>query len=61
MKPSDLDETVLRLAATAYLGRYTGVSRTHSASDLRIFFTWCGERDLAPLAARRAQIELYVR
>ena len=61
MEPSDLDETVLQLAATAYLGRYTGVSRTHSESDLRIFFAWCGERDLAPLSARRAQIELYVR
>ncbi|WP_233594805.1 tyrosine-type recombinase/integrase [Amycolatopsis sp. WAC 04169] len=56
-----MDETVLRLAAAAYLGRYSGVSRRHSESDLRIFFTWCGERDLAPLAARRAQVELYVR
>ncbi|WP_372673148.1 hypothetical protein [Amycolatopsis kentuckyensis] len=54
MEPSDLDETVLRLAAMAYLGRYTGASRTHSASDLRIFFTWCHERELAPLAAVRA-------
>lgn len=61
MKSSDLDETMLRLAATAHLGRYSGVSWTHSESDLRIFFTWCGERDLAPLAARREQIELYVR
>ncbi len=61
MEPSDLDETVLRLAAAAYLGRYSGVSRTHSESDPRIFFTWCGERDLSPLAAGRAQIELYVR
>jgi hypothetical protein len=41
MEPSDLNDTVLRLAALAYLGRYTGVSRTHSESDLRIFFTWC--------------------
>jgi hypothetical protein len=54
-------EIVLRLAASAYLGRYTGVSRVHSESDLRLFFTWCAERDLAPLAAQRAQIELYVR
>jgi integrase/recombinase XerD len=52
---------VLRLAAAAYLGYYSGVSRTHTESDLRIFFTWCGDRDLAPLAACRAQIELYVR
>jgi len=61
MKTSGLDQTVLRLAAAAYLGRYSGVSRTHSESDLRIFFTWCGERELTPLAARRAQIEMYVR
>ncbi|MGA6162561.1 tyrosine-type recombinase/integrase [Amycolatopsis magusensis] len=61
MEPSDLDDTGLRLAAAAYLGRYTGVSRTHSESDLRIFFNWCQQRELAPVAARRAQIELYVR
>jgi integrase/recombinase XerD len=61
MEPSDLNDTVSRLAALAYLGRYTGVSRTHSESDLRIFFTWCQERELAPLAAGRAQIELYIR
>src|SRR4051812_14993917 len=61
MEPSDLNDTVLRLASLAYLGRYTGVSRTHSESDLRIFFAWCQERELAPLAAGRAQIELYVR
>jgi hypothetical protein len=50
-----------QLAAAAYLGRYTGVSRLHSESDLPLFFTWCVERDLPLLAARRAQIELYVR
>ena len=61
MEPSTLNDTLLRVAALAYLGRYTGVSRTHSESDLRTFFTWCHERDLAPLAAGRAQIELYVR
>lgn len=61
MEPSDPDETVLRLAATAYHGRYTGVSWTHSESDLQIFFTWCSERDLAPLAPRRTRIELHVR
>ncbi|GAB3892602.1 hypothetical protein GCM10029964_067670 [Kibdelosporangium lantanae] len=49
------------MAASAYLGRYTGTSRTHYESDLRLFFTWCAERDLAPLALGRAQVELYVR
>ena len=33
----------------------------HSESDLRLFFAWCAERDLPPLEAQRAQIELYVR
>ncbi|MEN3321491.1 MAG: integrase/recombinase XerD [Mycobacterium sp.] len=61
MEPSDLNDTVLRLAALAYLSRYTGVSRTHSESDLRIFFAWCQERELTPLAVGRAQVELYVR
>jgi site-specific recombinase XerD len=31
-----------------------------SESDLRIFFTWCHERDLAPLTLGRVEIELYV-
>ena len=57
LDPRTVNDTVLRLAAAAYLGRYTGVSRTHSESALRIFFTWCHERELAPLAARRAQID----
>ena len=57
MKPSGLDETALQMAATAY----SGASRTHSESDLRIFFTRCSERDLGPLTARRAQIDLYAR
>lgn len=58
---TDVDDVVLRLAASAYLGRYTGTSRVHSDSDLRLFVTWCGERDLAPLAVGRSQVELYVR
>jgi site-specific recombinase XerD len=51
----------LRLAVAAYLARFKGVSRAHTESDLRCFFTWCAGRDLDPLAAQRAQIELYVR
>jgi integrase/recombinase XerD len=56
-----VDDVVLRLAMSAYLGRYTGASRVHSESDLRIFLAWCAERDLAPLAVSRPQVELYVR
>jgi integrase/recombinase XerD len=51
----------LRLAVAAYLARYKGITRAHTESDLRIFLAWCAERHLNPLAARRPQVELYVR
>jgi hypothetical protein len=51
----------LRLAAAAYLARFTGPSRTHAESDLRIFLSWCAERRVDPLAAERAQVELHLR
>jgi hypothetical protein len=31
----------LRLAVAAYLARFSGLSRTHALSDLRIFLTRC--------------------
>lgn len=64
---SDIDVTftgydlVLRLACAAYLARFTGSSRIHCGSDLRLYFTWCTERHLLPLLAVRAEIERYVR
>jgi len=51
----------LRLAVAAYLARFKGASRDHSASDLRCYLTWCAERGLGPLAARRPHLELYIR
>ncbi len=51
----------LRLAAAAYLARYKGTSRAHTESDLRIFLSWCAERQVEPLSAGRVHIELYVR
>src|SRR6266516_3024022 len=51
----------LRLAAAAYLARFTGLSRTHAESDLHAYLVWCAERTVDPLAAGRAQIELYIR
>jgi integrase/recombinase XerD len=51
----------LRLAAAAYLARYTGASRDHAHSDLRCFLSWCAERGLDPLAAGRVHLELYIR
>jgi integrase/recombinase XerD len=61
MTTTSVDDVVLRLATSAYLGRYTGTSRLHSDSDLRIYLAWCAERDLAPLTVSRQQVELYVR
>jgi integrase/recombinase XerD len=51
----------LKLAAAAYLARYTGSSRDHAHSDLRCFLSWCAERGLDPLAAGRVHLELYIR
>jgi integrase/recombinase XerD len=45
----------------AYLARYSGSSHDHAHSDLRCFLAWCAERGLDPLAASRAQLELYIR
>ena len=51
----------LRLAVSAYLARFKGISREHTCSDLNTFVTWCTERGVQPLAARRADLELFVR
>jgi integrase/recombinase XerD len=51
----------LRLAVAAYLARFTGSSRNHTDSDLRCYLTWCADRGLDPLAARRPHLELYIR
>jgi integrase/recombinase XerD len=52
---------VLRPAVLAYLGRFKGPSRQHSCSDLNVYLTWCAACGLDPLAAGRADLELYVR
>jgi integrase/recombinase XerD len=51
----------LKIAVGAYLGRFKGSSREHTASDLRVFLTWCGEHGVQPLATQRVDLELYVR
>src|SRR5262249_54868396 len=51
----------LRLAVAAYLARFKGSSRYHTESDLRCYLAWCAERHLDPLAARRLDLELYLR
>ena len=45
----------------AYLARFKGSSRYHTESDLRCYLAWCTEHGLDPLAARRPQLELYIR
>lgn len=52
---------LLSVAVAAYLGRYKGVSRMHTESDLRVYLGWCAERRLEPLTAKRVHVELYVR
>jgi hypothetical protein len=62
--PSDPPESFtdrLRLAAAAYLARFTGTSRQHTESDLRCYLAWCAGRGLDPLAAQRPHLELYIR
>jgi hypothetical protein len=51
----------LRLAVAAYLARFRGSSREHTASDLRCYLAWCAQRGLDPLAVRRPHLELYIR
>ena len=59
--PAEDQNVVLRPAASACLGRYTGPSRTHTESDLLLFFGWCADQHFTPLTVQRAQIERYVR
>jgi integrase/recombinase XerD len=51
----------VRLAAVAYLARFTGSSREHTQSDLRCYLRWCTDRGPGPLAARRPDLEQYIR
>ena len=57
----DVDDPMLRLAIAAHLARYKGQSRAHTASDLNAYLRWCMERDVMPLQAQRAHVELYLR
>jgi len=50
----------VRLAASAYLARFTGSSREHTESDRRCYLRWCADRGLDPVAARRPDLEQYI-
>jgi integrase/recombinase XerD len=58
--PEPFDDR-LRLAVAAYLARFKGSSREHTESDLRCYLSWCAERGLDPLTAKRPYLELYIR
>jgi site-specific recombinase XerD len=43
------------------VARYKGQTRRHAVSDLNCYLGWCLQRDLMPLQAQRAHIELFIR
>jgi integrase/recombinase XerD len=54
-------DLVLRLAASAYLGRFTGyLANAHRVGPTTVF-GWCADHQLRPLEMQRAQVERYVR
>jgi len=55
------DDPLMRVVLIAHLARYKGQSRVHTESDLHVYLRWCTEREILPLAARRVDVELYVR
>ena len=52
--PDDADR-----AGVAFVARYSGRTLHAYRHDLRSFFQWTADHGMAPLAATRAQIELY--
>lgn len=58
---ADADDPMVRLAVAAHLARDKGQSRAHTASDLNAYLRWCFEKDLRPLQALPAPVELYLR
>ena len=59
--PATPASDLLAAPVAAYLGRFRGLSRQHTESDLRIFTTWCTADDLDALTVHRADLGLYVR
>jgi integrase/recombinase XerD len=48
-----------QLAAVAFLARYSGRTLDAYRHDLRGYFRWAADNELAVLAARRPHLELY--
>ena len=51
----------LPLAITGSLANFKGQTRVHAESDLACFLRWCQRVEISPLAARRVDLELYLR
>src|SRR3954471_24020809 len=51
----------LPLAIAGFLANFKGRTRVHAESDLSCFLRWCQRADISPLAARRVDLELYLR
>ena len=49
------------IAVAGFLAGYCGATRKSYATDLRLFATWCHERNLTLFSARRAHLELFGR
>src|SRR5215207_8525842 len=50
-----------RMVLTAFLGRFRGQTREHTASDLRCFLSWCTTQQVDALTVTRADLELFLR
>lgn len=46
-------------ARDSFLSRYDGETRKLYTADLRVFYAWCADRGLDPIAARRHDLELF--
>jgi site-specific recombinase XerD len=51
--------TNAEIARTAFLTRHQGATRGLYELDLRLFYDWCASIHLDPLAARRANLEMF--
>jgi site-specific recombinase XerD len=60
-RPGESTPALLRAAVAAYLARFTGLSRSHTDSDLQIYLRWCATHDLNPFTVTRVNVERYVR
>jgi integrase/recombinase XerD len=60
-RPTGACLTVAQVLQTITGWRYREPTASAYRRDLRCFWQWCADRGLAPLAAKRPHIELYLR